>query len=139
MDPHSPHPEIARKRELYRTRLEAVGHDFAGREIPMARLLALARTDDQAEAVARRGAGWMIGAYAGEAVGKHLLDPRAAEAQEDPVERYLSGMVVHGTPERVVDELQRLESEMFLDYLMCAPLSQETFRLFTDEVLPKLL
>ena len=60
MDPHSAHVEIARKRELYRSGLEAAGHDFAGREIPMARLLAVARTAEEAEAVARRGAGWML-------------------------------------------------------------------------------
>jgi len=37
-----------------------------------------------------------------------------------------------------VDELQRLRSEMFLDYLMLAPLSERSFELFTREVLPKL-
>jgi len=27
---------------------------------------------------------------------------------------------------------------MFLDYLLCAPLSHESFVLFTDEVLPRI-
>jgi alkanesulfonate monooxygenase SsuD/methylene tetrahydromethanopterin reductase-like flavin-dependent oxidoreductase (luciferase family) len=140
MDPHSAHAEIARKRELFRSRLEAAGHDFAGREIPMARLLAVASSAEQAEAVARRGAAWMLGSYAGAAHGQ-LFDPKgltSADAPEDPVERYLRSVVIHGTPEQVVDELQRLEEEIPLEYLMCAPLSHETFLSFTDQVLPKL-
>ena len=55
------------------------------------------------------------------------------------MERYLRSVMIHGTPEQVVDQIQRLEKEMFLQYLMCAPLSHESFLLFTDEVLPKLL
>jgi hypothetical protein len=31
-----------------------------------------------------------------------------------------------------------LREEMFLEYLLCAPLSQESFTLFTDKVLPRL-
>jgi alkanesulfonate monooxygenase SsuD/methylene tetrahydromethanopterin reductase-like flavin-dependent oxidoreductase (luciferase family) len=46
---------------------------------------------------------------------------------------------VYGTPEKVVDDLQRLGEEMFLDYLLAAPLSHESFVLFTEKVLPKLL
>ena len=64
------------------------------------------------------------------------LDPRGA--QGDPVERYLDGIVVYGTPEKVVDDLQRLGEEMFLDYLLAAPLSHESFVLLTEKVLPKL-
>jgi len=140
MDPHSAHVEIARKRELYRAKLEQSGHAFAGREIPMARLVAVAPSAAEAEAVARRGAGWIVGAYMGQARG-NVFDPRglAGGAERDPVERYLSGVVVHGTPEAVVDQFQRLGEEMFLEYLMCAPLSHESFVLFTDKVLPKLV
>jgi alkanesulfonate monooxygenase SsuD/methylene tetrahydromethanopterin reductase-like flavin-dependent oxidoreductase (luciferase family) len=138
MDPHSPHAEVARKRELYRERLEAAGHSFAGREIPMARLIALADTDAEAREVARRGAGWIVGAYIGD-LGK-AFDPRKqARVIEDPIERYLDGVVIHGTPESVIDQLERLRGEMFLDYLMCAPLSHESFLLFTEKVLPKLV
>jgi alkanesulfonate monooxygenase SsuD/methylene tetrahydromethanopterin reductase-like flavin-dependent oxidoreductase (luciferase family) len=138
MDPHSPHLEVARKRELYRERLEAAGHSFAGREIPMARLIALADTDAEAREVARRGAGWIVGAYIGD-LGK-AFDPRKqARVIEDPIERYLDGVVIHGTPESVIDQLERLRGEMFLDYLMCAPLSHESFLLFTEKVLPKLV
>ena len=57
----------------------------------------------------------------------------------DPIEYYLDGVIVHGTPERVVDELQQLREEMFLDYLLCAPLSHSSFMMFTEQVLPRLL
>jgi len=136
MDPHSPHAEIARKRELYRTQLEAAGHSMSGREIPMARLVAVAETPAKAEEVARSGAGWIVGSYIGKSGGP-FLDPKGA--QKDPVERYLDGVVVYGTPEKVVDDLQRLGEEMFLDYLLAAPLSHESFLMFTEKVLPKLL
>jgi alkanesulfonate monooxygenase SsuD/methylene tetrahydromethanopterin reductase-like flavin-dependent oxidoreductase (luciferase family) len=141
MDPHSAHVEIARKRELFRTQLEAAGHDFGGREIPMARLLAVAPTEQEAEAVARRGAGWIVGSYMGDGQAQ-LFDPKGiadTPARQDPVDRYLQGVVIYGTPDRVADEIRRLEEEMHLDYLMCAPLSHESFISFTDEVLPKLL
>src|SRR5262249_22276201 len=65
MDPHSTHREIAGKRELYRTALEAAGHSMAGREVPMARLLAIAPTRSAAEETARRGARWLVESYAG--------------------------------------------------------------------------
>jgi hypothetical protein len=57
----------------------------------------------------------------------------------DPLKRYLDEVIIHGSPERVTDELVRLHEEIHLDYLMGAPLSHETFMLLTDKVLPKLL
>src|SRR5207249_8567354 len=145
MDPHSTHAEIARKRELYREQLEAHGLSIDGREIPMARLVAIARTRREAEETARRGARWLVDSYTGPqhqsltgvvgfgvAVGESLKPV-------DPVERYLDGVVVWGTPDEVVDEVARLREEMFLGYLLCAPLSHESFVLFTDEVLPRIL
>jgi len=59
-------------------------------------------------------------------------------APVDPVERYLDGVVLWGTPDAIVDEIARLREEMFLDYLLCAPLSHESFVLFTDAVLPRI-
>jgi alkanesulfonate monooxygenase SsuD/methylene tetrahydromethanopterin reductase-like flavin-dependent oxidoreductase (luciferase family) len=56
----------------------------------------------------------------------------------DPAERYLDSVIVYGTPEAVTDQLIRLREEMFLEYLLCAPLSHESFTLFTDKVLPRL-
>jgi alkanesulfonate monooxygenase SsuD/methylene tetrahydromethanopterin reductase-like flavin-dependent oxidoreductase (luciferase family) len=71
----------------------------------------------------------------------NLFDPKGLSSgrDRDPIERYLDGIVVYGTPESVRDQLERLREEMFLDYLMCAPLGHESFALFTDRVLPKLV
>jgi len=57
----------------------------------------------------------------------------------DPIERYLNGVIIYGTPDEVVDEIQRLKEEMYLGYLLCAPLSHSTFMLFTEKVLLKIL
>jgi alkanesulfonate monooxygenase SsuD/methylene tetrahydromethanopterin reductase-like flavin-dependent oxidoreductase (luciferase family) len=140
MDPHSANKEIARKLAFYRSKLEESGHSFLGREIPIARLLAVAETESEAQEVARRGAGWIVGAYIGNA--GNVFDPKGTaggQAPENPVDRYLDGVVIYGTPESLVDQLQRLEQEMPLGYLMCAPLSHRSFELFTERVLPKLI
>ena len=135
MDPHSTHAEIARKRELYRERLEASGFSLAGRDLPMARLVAIAESDAEAEAVARRGAAWTTGSYV---KAKTMNAFRSDGAELDPTEHYLNDVIIHGSPDKVVDQLQRLREEMFLDYLMLAPLSERTFSLFTEKVLPRL-
>src|SRR5882762_1350903 len=44
MDPHASAGDIGRKRRFYAERLEAAGFSMAGRELPVARLLALADT-----------------------------------------------------------------------------------------------
>lgn len=133
MDPHAPCATIAAKRELYRETLEAHGHDFAGRVIPMARFLAIAPTRAAAEEVARSGAGWLMASYA----NPKLLGPEAEIV--DPVQTYLDETVIWGTPDEVVDRLAQLEDEMFLEYLIGAPLSHETFMLFTEKVLPRVV
>jgi alkanesulfonate monooxygenase SsuD/methylene tetrahydromethanopterin reductase-like flavin-dependent oxidoreductase (luciferase family) len=145
MDPHSTHPEIAAKRELYASELEAAGRSMAGREVPMARLLAIAPTARAAEETARRGARWLVDSYAGPqhqsmtGVIGFGVTAGAPVAPVDPVERYLDGVIIWGTPEGIVDEIARLREEMFLDYLLCAPLSHESFLLFTERVLPRIL
>jgi alkanesulfonate monooxygenase SsuD/methylene tetrahydromethanopterin reductase-like flavin-dependent oxidoreductase (luciferase family) len=131
MDPHSSHTQIGEKRALYARTLAAHGHSLAGREFPTARMIAIAPTDAEAEAVARAGAAWTIGSYA--RVPGTPVDPGAA------VERYVNEVAIHGCPERVVDQIQALRAQIGLDYLMCAPLSHESFMLFTDRVLPKLV
>jgi len=144
MDPHSSHHEIASKRALYQRELEAAGHPTVGRQIPMARLLAIAPTRAAAEETARRGAQWLVDSYAGPQHGvlKSVVGfgVPAAEtaARVDPIERYLDGVIIHGTPDAVVDEIARLREELPLTYLLCAPLSHETFTLFTDRVLPRI-
>ena len=133
MDPHSAHGEIHRKLGLFRRGLERAGHPADGREIPMGRLLAVAQTDAEAEDIARRGARWTAGAYLPkEALARMRPDGRTV----DPVDHYLEDVVIHGSPERVVEKLRKLEEEIPLRYLLVSPLSEKTFGLFTDRVLP---
>lgn len=138
MDPHASHREIARKRQMYREALTRHGYSEDGREIPVARLLAIAGTEEEARAVARQGAAWTVGSYA---KPKGDTPNRGIDYKpgEDPVERYVRDVVVTGTPERVVDELLRLRDEASIDYLLCAPLSHESFVLFTEKVMPRLM
>ena len=132
MDPHAAHSEIAGKQQLYRKLLAENGHVATGREIPVARLLAVAETDEAAEEVARAGAQWTVGSYAkGGTTGAPQVD--------DPVARYVNDVVIHGSPAKVADQIANLRGSMDLEYLMCAPLSHESFMLFTEQVLPKLI
>jgi alkanesulfonate monooxygenase SsuD/methylene tetrahydromethanopterin reductase-like flavin-dependent oxidoreductase (luciferase family) len=128
-DPHSTHSEIGAKRMLYRTTLEANGFSIAGRELPVARLLAIGKTRAAAIATAREGAQWTIDSYntrRGEATGK------------DPIDSYLDETIIYGTAEEVADKLIQLREQIGLDYLIASPLSHETFMLLTERVLPRL-
>jgi alkanesulfonate monooxygenase SsuD/methylene tetrahydromethanopterin reductase-like flavin-dependent oxidoreductase (luciferase family) len=143
MDPHSSHEEIGRKRRLYHDGLRRAGHNGDGRDIPVARLLAVAPTDAEAEEIARQGATWTVGAYANPG-RRSIVSANATEAgppgsQADPVTRYVNEVIVWGSPARVADKLAELSETIGLGYVMCAPLSHSTFELFTDQVLPKLL
>jgi alkanesulfonate monooxygenase SsuD/methylene tetrahydromethanopterin reductase-like flavin-dependent oxidoreductase (luciferase family) len=143
MDPHSSHAEIGRKRHLYEEALVAAGHPTEGRDIPMARLLAVAPTDAEAEDIARRGAQWTVGAYANPAK-RSIVSATATEAgppghQADPVTRYVDDVILWGSPARVADKLAELRETIDLRYLMCAPLSHSSFELFTEQILPKVL
>ena len=150
LDPHSPHPRIAEKRAFYHERLEQAGHSPEGRDLPMARLLAVAPTDAQAREVARAGAEWTVGSHAKgptkpvearsrlnrerEELGiKNIFK---SDGETSVIDRYVDSVIIHGSPERVVDQLLELRDELPLDYLLCAPLSHESFELFTDRVMP---
>jgi alkanesulfonate monooxygenase SsuD/methylene tetrahydromethanopterin reductase-like flavin-dependent oxidoreductase (luciferase family) len=138
MDPHSSHAEIGEKRRLYDETLVAAGHHAGGRDIPVARLLAVAATSKEAEEIARRGATWVTKAYANP---EHMVSPTSGVREAsavDPADRYVDQVILWGTPDKIVDQLQELRETVSLDYLMCAPLSHSTFELFTDKVLPKL-
>ncbi len=145
MDPHASHGDIAAKRALYQRELEGAGRSMDGRVIPMARNIALGETQEEAEAVARNGAQFMFGSYlrrgTGAATpGEKTIDTGAlVDVDEDPVERYVNDVVITGTPDKVIDDLQRLEEELPLQYLMCTPLSHSSFMMFTEQVLPKFL
>ena len=138
MDPHSAHDEIARK-QLYYDARRAAGRTLAPRipesDRPIARLVALAGTDAEAKQVAERGAAFSSRYLPKEAVASFRADKQIV----DPVDHYMDDVIVYGSPERVTDELRRLESEMPLDYLLLSPLSEKSFDLFTEQVLPNLI
>ena len=135
MDPHCTHTELASKRQRYGEQMRAAGHDPSGRDIPMARLLAISDSAQRAEAIARRGAQWMLGAYMGpQHRNAHGSAPVAPTV--DPVERYVNEVIIHGTPDSVADKIEELKETASLNYLLCAPLSQDSFTLLTDEILP---
>ncbi len=136
MDPHCTHRELGAKRTHYGERLAAAGFSAAGRDIPMARLLAVADTAGRAAEIAARGAAWMVGAYIGPQHGAAHQDPFGGA---DPVERYVNEVIIHGTPAAVVDQILALGESAALNYLLCAPLSQESFALLTDKVLPAIV
>ncbi len=145
MGPHAHCDDMAQKYELYRQALHAHGHSIAGRDLPMAQLLAVAATDSEAEAIARRGVQWMVGSYMNPTKAPNaaasIMSRRGpgGTTRIDPLEHYLDGVVVYGTPERVFDEIQRRREIMHLDYMLCAPLSHTSFIMFTEQVLPRLL
>ncbi|MBV8356722.1 MAG: LLM class flavin-dependent oxidoreductase [Deltaproteobacteria bacterium] len=128
--PHGTHVEVGRQWEHYRDWLSQNGYTIGGREIPIARLLAIARTDAEAADVARDGAKWLLRTY---------VDPAQLGFGGDPVQRYIDSVVIHGTADRVADHIAQLHEEAHLDYLIGAPLSHETFLAFTDKVLPRLV
>jgi alkanesulfonate monooxygenase SsuD/methylene tetrahydromethanopterin reductase-like flavin-dependent oxidoreductase (luciferase family) len=138
MDPHATFSEIGTKYELYCRVLAVHGWPPPG-DTPMARLLAVAPTDVEAEEIARRGAAWTIAAYANAdrgAIGvPHEMSDVDAAAR---IEGYVNEKVLWGSPPRVRDELARLREEMHLNYLMIAPLSHDSFVQFTSNVLPHL-
>jgi alkanesulfonate monooxygenase SsuD/methylene tetrahydromethanopterin reductase-like flavin-dependent oxidoreductase (luciferase family) len=132
MDPHSAHSEIAKKLSLYRAGLEKAGHDLGPRDIPTARLVAVAETDAQAAAIAERGAKWTAGYIPKQALASFRSDDQIP----DHVDHYMDDVIIHGSPERVIDILRRLEEEIPLNYLLLSPLSDKSFELFTERVLP---
>ena len=130
MDPHAPCTEIGTKYQNYRDTLAASGHTNE-QVTPMARLLAIAERDEQAEQIARNGSQWMFGSYFNQNRG-------GAMSAEKNLNEYVTNTVIWGTPERVADRLLELEESISLRYLLAAPLSHATFEKFVDEVMPRL-
>jgi alkanesulfonate monooxygenase SsuD/methylene tetrahydromethanopterin reductase-like flavin-dependent oxidoreductase (luciferase family) len=119
MDPHSSGPEIGAKRRYYADKLTAAGFSEAGRDIPIARLVAIAPTAVKAKDVARSGAEWIVNSYLG-TEHRPVMQHNFWSASVDPFQRYLDEVILHG------DEILRLREEIGLDYLLCAPLSHQT-------------
>lgn len=130
MNPHSTHSEIGEQRRLYEQQLQAHGHSIDGREIPVARLLAIAETDAAAADVAREGARWLLKTY---------VNPQGRSNPDELLHLYVDSVIIHGTIEGVVDKIARLREEIGLNYLIGAPLSHQTFLSFTNYVLPRFL
>jgi alkanesulfonate monooxygenase SsuD/methylene tetrahydromethanopterin reductase-like flavin-dependent oxidoreductase (luciferase family) len=141
LGPHQTFAENAANRENYRHELEANGHSLAGRDLPIARLIAVADSDAEAERIARAGVQWIAGSYINPSKSTGGATQHATMTMEPTarIERYLRSCVIHGTPERVIDQIARLRQEMYLDYLMIAPLSHSSFMTFTEKVLPRFL
>jgi alkanesulfonate monooxygenase SsuD/methylene tetrahydromethanopterin reductase-like flavin-dependent oxidoreductase (luciferase family) len=151
MDPHATHAEIAGKRKYYEGKLAAAGHPVGGRDIPMARTLAMGDTCAEAFEVGRRGAEFMFGSYLrkkaniyGKDAGGEKAMPMdaintAIRDNADPVSKYVAEVAICGDPAKVIDDLQAMQETLPLEYLMIAPLSHQSFVTFTEKVLPKFL
>lgn len=129
MGPHATHSELGKELAFYKQQLSTHGHPVEGRELPITRFLAIAETEAAANDVAQQGAQWLLKTY---------VDPKMFGTDIDPVQRYIDSAIIHGTPERVLDQLMHLREDIHLDYLIGAPLSHETFMTFTEKVVPKL-
>jgi alkanesulfonate monooxygenase SsuD/methylene tetrahydromethanopterin reductase-like flavin-dependent oxidoreductase (luciferase family) len=139
MDPHSSRAELIRKRRHYAAKLAEAGYGDTGRIIPMARLVAVDDTDDKARAVAKRVAEWTIASYVGPQHSGNVRQEERTFGGKDPVAFYLDEVMIHGTAERVADEIRSFAAQIGMTYLMAAPMSGRSFRLLTDKVLPQLL
>jgi alkanesulfonate monooxygenase SsuD/methylene tetrahydromethanopterin reductase-like flavin-dependent oxidoreductase (luciferase family) len=139
LGPHSTFAENAEHYAIYCDEMEKHGYSVTGREIPMTRFIAIGDSDTEAELIARNGVGWLAQSYMNstkatkpESEDQFILTIDAS-AQ---VHRYLNSVVIHGCPGRVIDHIERLREDMNLQYLMAAPLSQSSFLMLTEKVLP---
>jgi len=137
MDPHSSRADLIGKRQRYAAKLAEAGFSDAGRDIPMARLIAVDETAEKAHAVAKRVAEWTIAAYIGRKDNVRQGGARDFGGK-DPVEFYLDDVMIHGTAESVADQILSFGEQIGMTYLMAAPMSGRSFRLLTDHVLPRI-
>ncbi|MBV8335435.1 MAG: hypothetical protein JO358_08345 [Alphaproteobacteria bacterium] len=99
--------------------------------------MALADDPSKAAAVARSGAEWILNSYLGPQ-HRPVIQQSFTPAGADPIQRYLDEVILRGTPDKVGDEILKLREEIGLEYLMCAPLSHQSFMLLTEKVLPRI-
>jgi alkanesulfonate monooxygenase SsuD/methylene tetrahydromethanopterin reductase-like flavin-dependent oxidoreductase (luciferase family) len=138
MDPHSSRAELIHKRRHYAGKLVEAGYSDTGRTIPMARLVAVDETDEKARAVAKRVAEWTIASYVGPQHAGNVRREERTFGGKNPVDFYLDDVMIHGTAERVADQILSFAAEIGMTYLMAAPMSGRSFRLLTDKVLPRI-
>ena len=137
LSPHLPFKTIDEHQKLFRSALQRHGHS-GDRKIPVARLLAVADNEEEAAETARRGAAWIFNTYRNESKNANYQANQSGNKPEvTSVDQYLEDVAIWGTPAKVEDTLHRLEEEIGLNYLMCAPLSHSSFTTFTEKVLPK--
>ena len=109
MDPHASRADLNRKRRHYAAKLAEAGHSDTGRTIPMARLVAVDETEEKARAVAKRVAEWTVASYVGpQHSGNVRQGPPRDFGGKDPIDFYLDDVMIHGTAESVVDQIQSL-------------------------------
>lgn len=137
MDPHSSRTDLVTKRRHYAAKLAEAGHSDRGRTIPMARLVAVEDTAEKARDVAKRVAEWTVASYVGPKHTGNVRQEVRSFGGKDPIDYYLDDVMIHGTPESVVDQLLAFGDEIGMTYLMAAPMSGRSFRLLTDKVLPR--
>ena len=101
---------------------------------PMARLVAVAETDAAAEEIARAGAAWTIGAYAHDGTVAIVVRRRRRRASRATSATGSCGAHRHACATSSSGCTRRCTS----DYLMIAPLSNDSFLRFTDDVLTDL-
>jgi alkanesulfonate monooxygenase SsuD/methylene tetrahydromethanopterin reductase-like flavin-dependent oxidoreductase (luciferase family) len=137
LSPHLPFKTIDEHQKIFRSALQKHGHS-GDRKIPVARLLAVADTEAEAAATAQRGAEWIFSTYRNESKSaNYQLNQSGNKPEVTSVDQYLDDVAIWGTPAKVQDTIHRLQDEIGLNYLMCAPLSHSSFMTFTDKVLPK--
>lgn len=139
LSPHLPFATIDEQQKQFRQALKDNGHDYeADRAIPVARLISVADSEDEAAETARRGAEWIFSTYRNESKSaNYQMNQSGNKPEVTSVDQYLNDVAIWGTPEKVTDTLHRLSEEIDLNYLMCAPLSHSSFMNFTEKVLPK--
>ena len=97
LGPHAEFAEIAEMRNFFLDKLKANGHAVEGRDIPMARLIAVADTDGEAEQIARRGAEWIVKAYKNESKGManpvKTIEVDGKIQEVDDIDRYLQDAI----------------------------------------------
>ena len=121
---------IRSKRNTYEQALLTSGHQRDNGDIPVARLMAIAETEEQAKQVAIKGAEWTTSSYA-KGIPSHQEEP-------DPIDRYVNDVILWGCPERVADTLLRYAEAYGRYYLLCEPRSNKSFPLVNEKVLPRL-
>jgi alkanesulfonate monooxygenase SsuD/methylene tetrahydromethanopterin reductase-like flavin-dependent oxidoreductase (luciferase family) len=153
LGPHASHPETREKWDFYKAKLEGAGHSFQGREIPVTRTVAIGETMEEGFELGRHGAEFMFGNYLKQssnirggpkvaAEGKTQVSDAVLAAERenvDPIERYVNQVALCGTPEKIIDDIERLRETNKIEYLMIAPLGHESFIRFTEKVMPHFL